>query len=229
MPLDAVATYHDENVFLDEPLRQRRNRIALGVAVSLMLHVLLLATYRTKPWPADVDDEPRPRSIAVWLRPPPPPIPELLPEPAAKAAPAIPSEPAAKPAPASPSKPAAAAPPKRRERVIAVTPEPAAPARPDIFAVEPEPQPAQQGSADAAPHFDPEAARRMARKLASGPDPATAGTAVGQFPAKPLETETRAARAISRTRRRDCKDGIPGGLLAPLFLAMDKKDSGCQW
>jgi hypothetical protein len=223
MPLDAVAACHHENVLLGEPLRQRRNRIALGVAVSLMLHALLLATYRNQPAPADPEDVAHRRSIAVWLRPPP--LPERLPEPAAEPAPATPSKPAAR---AAPPKPAAGAPQRRRERVIAVTPDPAAPPRPDIFAVEPA-APARQDSAEAAPRFDPEAARRMARKLASGPDPATDGTAVGQLPAKPLHTETRAERAISRTRRRDCKDGIPGGLLAPLFLALDKKDSGCQW
>ena len=152
----------------------------------------------------------------MWLRPPPPPppVPERQPEPAAQAT--------------SP-KQAATAQRKRRERVIAVTPEPAAPLSPDTFAVEPESKPVQESKEDAAPRFDPEAARKMARKLASGPDPAIAGTAVAQFPAKPLETETKAARAISRTKRRNCKDGLPGGLLAPLFLAMDKKDSGCKW
>ena len=37
------------------------------------------------------------------------------------------------------------------------------------------------------------------------------------------------AKAISKAKRRNCKDGVPGGLLAPLFLAMDKKDHGCKW
>jgi hypothetical protein len=37
------------------------------------------------------------------------------------------------------------------------------------------------------------------------------------------------ARAISSAKRRDCKDGLPGGLLGPLLLLMDKKDSGCKW
>jgi hypothetical protein len=69
----------------------------------------------------------------------------------------------------------------------------------------------------------------MARELANAPDPAKAGTAVAQLPPKPLASETRAERAISRAKRRDCKDGIPGGLLAPLYLMMDKKDSGCKW
>lgn len=216
MHLDAVATSRRDIAFFDEPSRQRRNRIALGVAASLLLHALLLATYRKQPAPADPTDVSPSRAIAVWLRPPPPPVRARAPEP----------EPATQ---AAAPKPAAEPQRRRRERVIAVTPEPAAPSQSETFAVEPEPAAAQESRQDAAPRFDPEAARQMARKLASGPDPAIAGTAVGQFPAKPLATETRAARAISRTRRRDCKDGIPGGLLAPLFLALDKKDSGCQW
>jgi hypothetical protein len=91
--------------------------------------------------------------------------------------------------------------------VIAVTPEPAAPAQPDPFVVEQAPEPAPLDT----PRFDPEAARRMARSLANMRDPAKEGTAIGQFPEKPLETETRAARAIGAAKRRNCKDGIPGG------------------
>ena len=97
---------------------------------------------------------------------------------------------------------------------------PAAPAAPaDPFAEQP------QG----APKFDMEAARRSARKVASERDPAKAGTAVGQIPEKPLASETPLARKMSQAARADCKDGIPGGLLAPLLLAMDKKDHGCKW
>jgi hypothetical protein len=79
------------------------------------------------------------------------------------------------------------------------------------------------------PRFDHEAARKMARSLAHIRDPAKVGTAIGQFPDKPLETETRAARAIGAAKRRDCKDGLPGGLLGPLLILADKKDSGCKW
>jgi len=53
-----------------------------------------------------------------------------------------------------------------------------------------------------APVFDLDAARGMARRL---------------------------ARGIGAARRAHCKDGVPGGLLAPLYLMMDKKDSGCKW
>ena len=49
------------------------------------------------------------------------------------------------------------------------------------------------------------------------------------MPKPPLQTESKFERAIKAAKRPDCKDGVPGGLLAPIFLAMDKKDSGCKW
>lgn len=66
--------------------------------------------------------------------------------------------------------------------------------------------------------FDRDAALQVARAMANEPDPA-----------EPYATETKLARAIASAKRRDCKDGIPGGLLAPLILLLDKKDSGCKW
>jgi outer membrane biosynthesis protein TonB len=212
MTLNAIAPYYPGIAFGGEPGRRGRDRIALGVALSLVLHALLLAAYRNKSVAVDAAGVVAPRSIAVWLRPPPA---AALSEPE--------KEPAVQP---TPSKPVAHT-QRRRQRLIAVTPERAAPSQP--FAVEPEPKPAPETGDHTAPRFDPDAARKMARELASAPDPTRAGTAVTQFPAKPYTTETKAARVISQARRRDCKDGIPGGLLAPLLLALDKKDSGCQW
>lgn len=173
-----------------------------GLALSFALHAAVLFAWRQgKPDQRAV--QPAPTSIEVWLRPPPP----LKTEPAAPTA--------------SAAKPTSGARAKRRTSpaVIALTPPPSAPQAPDAFTVEP----------PAAPRFDPEAARRFARQIANDPDPVKADTAVGQVPPKALETETKAARAIARAKRRDCKDGIPGGLLAPLYLMMDKKDSGCKW
>jgi hypothetical protein len=109
--------------------------------------------------------------------------------------------------------------------VIAVDPS-RAQTQPDPFSVQQAPEPVAERET---PRFDPEAARKMARSLANMRDPAKEGTALGQFPDKPLETETRAARAIGAAKRRDCKDGLPGGLLGPLLLLADKKDSGCKW
>ena len=180
---------------------ERPSRLMAGLALSFALHAALLFAWRQGK-PDQRPDQPAPTSIAVWLRRPPPP----------KIAPAPPT--------ASGAKTTSGTRTKRRTApaVIALTP-PSAPPAPDAFKVEP----------PAAPHFDPEAARRFARQIANDPDPAKADTAVGRIPPKAPETETKAARAIARAKRRDCKDGIPGGLLAPLILLMDKKDSGCKW
>lgn len=167
--------------------------------MSLALHAALLLAWRQDRIAPQPAQAAR-TSIAVRLVPPPP-----------KAEPAPPRPSATKPAPA--------AGPRRRVAPNVIALPPAA------FTVEP---PAPSG-APSPPRFDPDAARKLARQLANAPDPARAGTALAQLPPKPLETETRAARAIGQARRRDCKDGIPGGLLAPLLLMMDKKDSGCQW
>ena len=148
--------------------------------------------------------------ITVWLRAPPAPNIDTVRAGAS----------AAKSMPAASAKPRRRAPPN-----LIALPAPAVPAQTDPFTVEMPSAP----SAPSAPRFDLDAARRMARSLASEPDPARAGTALAQLPVKPLQTDTRAARAISQAKRRDCKDGIPGGLLAPLILMMDKKDSGCKW
>ena len=194
--------------------RPRKSRLAAGLAVSLALHAALLFAWRqgaSAPQPAPA---PAARtSIAVWLQSPPPP----------KAAPAPARPSGARRTIAAPMRKAAP------DAIALPPPAPAVPAAANAFTVEPAlPSPAPSGS-PSAPRFDPDAARTLARQLAGAPDPARAGTALAQLPPKPLETETKAARAISRARRRDCKDGIPGGLLAPLYLMMDKKDSGCQW
>jgi hypothetical protein len=197
----ALSFEHDMSI-------RRPSRLMAGLVLSLLLHAALLFAWRQgRPAQGPADIAAR-SPITVWLRPPPPPPP--------KAESAL-TQPSAAPR-------AAAARPRRRAppNVIALPPKaPGAAAVPDAFTVEP-PTPA-------VPRFDPEAARRMARELADEPDPAKAGTAVAQLPPKPLATETKAARAIARAKRRDCKDGIPGGLLAPLYLMMDKKDSGCKW
>ncbi len=193
------------SAFRDDAGRMQR-RIGAGIALSLAVHALVLNLQRIE---ARRDVEAAPRSIAVRLRPPPPPAPRVEQAPA----------PPVKPVPRA----ARRAPPKAPQPVIAVDPAPT-PAAPDPFTVQQAPAPEP-----AAPRFDVDAARKMARSLANIRDPAKEGTAIGQFPEKPLETETRAARAIGAAKRRHCKDGVPGGLLAPLLLLADKKDSGCKW
>lgn len=177
--------------------------IAAGAAVSLLLHALLLFGYRRAPPPPSAPLAPEVVSLTVWIRPPPPPAPARPPDKPA----ALPhNKPASKPSPPAPAQ--------------AITlPAPAArPAKPPV--------------PDSPPTFDMAAALQMARQIASEPDPSRAGLPVAQLDKKPLypkSTESQLARDIASAKRRDCKDGIPGGLLAPLYLLMDKKDSGCKW
>jgi len=72
-----------------------------------------------------------------------------------------------------------------------------------------------------AKHFDREAAKATARDIAG--DLGAPQTALSET------REEKLGRKIQNAARPNCKDGIPGGLLAPLYLMMDKKDSGCKW
>lgn len=197
---------------LDAEERRRMQRIALGIVASILVHGALLTAWRGgKPIALPEPSGP----ITVRVQPPPAPPRVETPEPRPPAAARKPARPATRPPRRTAPRP-----------VIAVPPDTDAASEPDPFIVE---QPEAPPAPAEAPRFDREAAKRSARSLANMRDPAKEGTAVGQFPEKPLETESRAARAIGAAKRRDCKDGVPGGLLAPLLLAMDKKDSGCKW
>jgi hypothetical protein len=186
-------------------------RLAAGIALSLLVHMALLWSWRQGVRAPHLEERARPSSIVVWLHhhPTKPPV--------------LPKAEPAKPSAAGTPRARSAAPKRRVAPDVIALPKraPDDAEAPPAFTVEPhEP---------AAPHFDPEAARKLARRLANEPDPAKADTALARLPPKPLETETHAARAIAQAKRRDCKDGIPGGLLAPLYLMLDKKDSGCKW
>lgn len=101
-------------------------------------------------------------------------------------------------------------------RIIAIAPQPAAPPDPATVVIAP---------AEPAQRFDMDAARLAARGMAGEP----VLTAQGRVLERRIASETKLARDIDRAERRDCKDGIPGGLLAPLYLLMEKKDHGCKW
>lgn len=213
-------------------------RVGAGIAVSIALHGLLLFAYRQGAAPLWRDDATVPRdALVVTLRAPVrQPVPEPIPEPISEPAPE--ADPDVTPKPEVKAKPALKAEKQTAQKAEAQTantrPAPAqshpAPdvialpesgaAAPDTFTVAPP---------SGTPQFDPDAARKFAREIATKPDPARAGMAVEQIPPKPYATETKAARVIAQAKRRDCKDGVPGGLLAPIFLALDKKDSGCKW
>jgi hypothetical protein len=203
-----------------QPLPQRRS-IALGIAVSLLLHGALITLWRHVQPSVPPDTAPRVESIAVWIRPlaakppPPPPVEVIKPKREAK--------PVSKPKLATAREtPAAATAPAASPQAITVVP--ASPATPaasaDTFRQEtPE-----------TPKFDMEAARKTARKMAGERDPSRVGTAVGQIPDKPLQTETQLARDIAQGKRGDCRTAYAGaGLLAPVLMLLDKKDSGCKW
>jgi hypothetical protein len=199
-----------------QPLPHRRS-IALGIAVSLLLHGALIYLWRHVQPPVSPDTAPRMESIAVWIRPlaakpPPPPVEVIKPKREAK--------PVSKPKLATAREtPVAATAPAASPQAITVVP--ASPATPaansDTFTQE-------------TPKFDMEAARKTARKMAGERDPAKVGTAVGQIPDKPLQTETQLARDIAQGKRGDCRTAYAGaGLLAPVLMLLDKKDSGCKW
>jgi hypothetical protein len=194
----------------------RHQRIAAGIAVSLALHALLLAVWRNHPVRLPAEPE-APRALAVRVEPLPP-----KPEPA----PAVPPRPAQ---------------PRSHERARSTAPIEAMPSHAEASApraivpraIVPETSPTPERPAHAEPpaaqHFDADAARRFARRIADDPDPAKVGTAVAQFPDESYQPHTKLERVIGAAKRRNCKDGIPGGLLAPLYLMFDKKDSGCKW
>ena len=199
-----------------QPVTKRRG-IALGIAVSLLLHGALIYLWRHVQPSVPPDTAPRVESIAVWIRPldakpPPPPVEVIKPKREAK--------------PVSKPKLAAA-----RETPVAAT---APAASPQAITVVPASPATPAASADTftqeTPKFDMEAARKTARKMAGERDPSKVGTAVGQIPDKPLQTETQLARDIAQGKRGDCRTAYAGaGLLAPVLMLLDKKDSGCKW
>ena len=194
------------------------NRVAAGIALSIAAHGALLLAFRYHAPVAKVDHAAVRETLVIHLRAPPPPTP-APPQPVAPTPDVAPPPARTTPRRAQATKPAQAA--RAAPDVIALPQDsPARPAQEGRFTV----APAQEG-----PVFDPEAAKQFARSIATRPDPARAGMAVAQIPEKPLATETRAARLIASAKRPDCKDGLPGGLLGPLIMLMDKKDSGCKW
>lgn len=199
-----------------QPMPKGRG-IVLGIAVSLLLHGALIYLWRHAQPPVPPDTAPRVESIAVWIRPlaakpPPPPVEVVKPKREPK--------PISKPKLATAKEtPAAATTPASSPQAITVVPAaPAMPAaNPDTFTQD-------------TPKFDMEAARKTARKMAGERDPSRVGTAVGQIPDKPLQTETQLARDIAQGKRGDCRTAYAGaGLLAPVLMLLDKKDSGCKW
>lgn len=207
----------------------RRPGIATGLAVSLLLHMLLIFGYRLAVTPQPLAPQALQKTMTVWLRAAPPPEPPPV---VARIEP-----------PKTTPKPLAQKPAARRNeheherpRDTALAAQPAQTAPPDATPVTPAqaitlPAPADPLHPELQPKaFDMAAALKTARKVANEPDPARAGLPVAQLEKKPLYPERTAselARAMDGAKRPDCRNS--GNLLAPLFWLLDKKDSGCKW
>jgi hypothetical protein len=184
----------------------RRHALALGLAISVLLHALLLFYLRLPASPRIEPDTRRwSQPLTVQLVPPPPPVAPSAPKAEAKAT-----------TPERPTRPRRAPP-----QVIAVTPRPEAPATAETT---PEPAPIAE------PQVDIAAARATARGIAK--DLPTSDNWAAEKLAKARELEEtrdeKLGKNIARSARPDCRNGA-GGLLAPLIWLMDKKDSGCKF
>lgn len=184
-----------------------------GVAlfsVSLLLHAgaLLLLLHLLGP---KRDQEPPSSSIAlVWIRAPQVPAPPVA---------VVPPTPA-------PQRRAAAKSPRSRPVMAARAADTLNVAPVAAPAAVPDPVP------DARPVFDHAAALGSARKLASEPDPARAGSVGAQIEARRVLSETqdeKMGRTIASGKRSDCLAANGGGsLLSPLMWLLQKKGSGCK-
>ncbi|WP_338768567.1 hypothetical protein [Massilia sp. METH4] len=201
---------------LTYPNGPRRGGLVAGLAVSILLHVLLLALWRTPTTPPVPSDARRwTEPLTVRILPPPP-------KPVARAEP---PEPAAKP-----DKPVVRrAPP----RAMAERAQPESDnAAPPAMTVVPAPA-AEPAAEESAPKFDPEAARAAARGMANdldGPSKNWVAEKLNKGKEWKETKEQRLGRNIENSARPDCKTAYAGaGLLAPLVMLMDKKDSGCKF
>jgi len=202
--------------------------IVAGIAVSLLLHALLIFGYR---WQIPV---PPPRGPAappmmVWLVPVAPPAPvvaELAPPP-----------PKPEPQPSRrKKKPDEEVRGARRAELSRAAPAsaPQASAPQAITLPSQANQPPDPFHPERGPKkFDMDAALKTARKVANEPDPARANLPVAQLDRKPLypdSHESQLSRDIASGKRPDCRTSAAGaGILAPLIWLTDKKDSGCKW
>lgn len=232
--MNATFDFDTASPSLPAPDRRQVVRIWAGIAISIAVHAALLVWYRQPAAPPPAPRTSEPLTVRLQSAPVPAPVPAPFPAPAPIPEPAAPPVPrAATPAvpktPLAPRRQPAERPPRR---VIAVAPATRQSAE-ETYPVETPSEPTAPAAApdtpSSSPRFDLDAARQTARAVANEPDPARKGTALERLPPPPLQTENKFERAIKSAKRRDCKDGVPGGLLAPLFLAMDKKDSGCKW
>ncbi|SEO30681.1 hypothetical protein SAMN05428959_106217 [Duganella sp. CF517] len=206
------------------PARPRRPGMAWGVAVSVVLHALLIFGYRLTAPPAPAELPPK-EMMTVWLVPPrkaPAPAPVLArldPPPAKRVRP---RERANMAEVARAGKPAPADTAEDRTAQAITLPAPPSNA-PDPLYPEQTQQQARQ--------FDMDAALKTARKVANEKDPARAGLPVAQLddhPLYPERTATELATKMEGAKRKSCLNQPGGNLLTPLFWLLEKKDHGCK-
>jgi len=199
---------------LTYPGGTRRGLVA-GLAISLLLHIVVLVLVRAPSAPpAQADARRWTQPLAVRLLPPPPPR-----------------------ARATPTAPARQNPPRRERSVVrAVEPLPRDdPARTAITVVPARPADTAPPPAtvEGEPVFDPAAARAAARAMANDLHPPATNWAAEKLNQGKEWKETkdqRLGRAVANSARPDCKTAYAGaGLLAPLLMLADKKDSGCKF
>ena len=190
-----------------------------GVAVSVVLHVLLIFGYRLTAPGAPAELPPK-ETMTVWLVPPPrPPAPVVVKPKPPPVEPVQPRERDKKVVRAD--KPAPAAAELAPSQAITL-PAPASNVPDPLY-----PQQQQQQTK----HFDMNAALKTARKVANEKDPARAGLPVAQLddhPLYPEQTASELATKMEGAKRKDCLTQ-PGNLLTPLFWLLDKKDHGCKF
>lgn len=184
-------------------------RIAFGIVISLLLHAAAVIFLRLPEARMAADSRTWLTQVEVRIVQPPP-----LPEPAVEP----------EPEPEIRRSPRIAAEPRTRQR-RRESPAPRAAQQPagegTLILIPAEPGAGTGTGTGSGPTFDREAAKAAARDIAGE---------LGPSPAQYRRTrDEKLAREIQNAARPNCKDGIPGGLLAPLYLMMDKKDSGCKW
>lgn len=196
-------------------------RVLAGVALSMVAHVALLYAWRPAPQPYQAAPVAAPLVLRL--------------QPLATSAPPVTRVQA--PVPVALATPRSA-PARAPRRVIAVAPKASGQSAPAL-AVEAQPLDAPPApvsapaSVPAPKKFDLEAARQSARVVGLQDAPNADDAPLARLKKQQLEEqfqpESKAARAISAAKRGDCKDGLPGGLLAPLIMLTQKAGTGCKW
>ncbi|TWI61853.1 hypothetical protein IP91_04452 [Pseudoduganella lurida] len=194
-----------------------RPRLVAGLAVSLLLHAVLLLLLRAPSAPPPSDERRWAQPLTVLLVPP-----KVVPEPIRAPEPKAEPKPRRVQASARPAPEADTPATRPAPAPITVTQEEA------TAAAAPAPTPAQEE-----PRFDQEAARKSARGMYDAVKPPVTNWAAEKLNKDKEWKETkfeRFGKAVANSAREDCKTAhASAGLLAPLFMLADKKDSGCKF